>query len=153
MARYIAAVIAVLVLLLFIQGFRMKALQEERKALRTDVASLQSNLEQTKKTAVVTEKVLTDRAQSQVRIQLVTKEIIRAVPTFIPAGTPDLPGGFRLLHDSAALGVPPPASGPPAAPAPVEDVTRVVAENYATCLDNADQLHQLIQWHQGVTKQ
>lgn len=98
----------------------------------------------TKSDAVATEtKVEVIRYRD--RIQYIKGEarvIEKQVPIYIPAGTPDLPGGFRLLHDAAAQGraVTGDASGHEAAAVAVEDAARTVAENYANCLADKERL-------------
>ena len=74
--------------------------------------------------------------------------IVREVPVFVPAGSPDLPGGFRLLHDAAAAAGPvPDAAGiPDAAPVPAQAVAATVAGNYAIAHETAARLTALQDW-------
>ena len=74
--------------------------------------------------------------------------IVREVPVFVPAGSCDLPGGFRLLHDAAAAAGPvPEAAGiADAAPVPAQAATATVAGNYATCHEDAARLTSLQEW-------
>lgn len=81
------------------------------------------------------------------RIKYITKTVKENVYVYVPQGTADLPGGFRVLHDAAARGeVPNPAGVTDAAPVPAQDAAATVAENYGTCNDTADQLERLQQW-------
>lgn len=91
---------------------------------------------------VVTQYV--DRVQTVYRAgQTITKE----VPVYVPATTPDLPGGFRLLHDAAATGAALDASGGAnAPPVSAQDVAATIAENYTSCRATAEQLKALQQW-------
>jgi hypothetical protein len=68
--------------------------------------------------------------------------IVRQVPVFVPPGLPDLPGGFRLLHDAAAANEPLPsgASVFDAAPVPAQTVAATVADNYGTDHETAERL-------------
>ncbi len=77
--------------------------------------------------------------------------IVREVPVFVPAGSCDLPGGFRLLHDAAAAAGPvPEAAGiPDAAPVSAQAATATVAGNYATCHENTARLTSLQDWVLG----
>lgn len=77
--------------------------------------------------------------------------IVREVPVFVPAGSCDLHGGFRLLHDAAASAGPVPeaASIPDAAPVPAQTATATVAGNYAICHENAARLTSLQEWVRG----
>ena len=73
--------------------------------------------------------------------------IIREVPVYVPAGSCDLPSGFRVHHDAAAAGVlPDPAGIADADPAAAQAVAEAVADNYATCHANAEQLSALQEW-------
>lgn len=75
-------------------------------------------------------------------------EIVRQVPVFVPAGSSDLPGGFRLLHDAAARNVALPEAGAiaDAAGVPAQDVAATVAGNYAICHETAQRLTSLQEW-------
>lgn len=61
--------------------------------------------------------------------------IIKRVPVYIPADSPDLPAGFRLLHDAAVTQTDPPDSAQIASSAPVSVATAsaTIFGNYATC--------------------
>lgn len=69
-------------------------------------------------------------------IHEVGKTIIKEIPIYIPADTPDLPAGFRVLHDAAATGTVP-GSFPETygSPIRVEDATETIAKNYGQCLE------------------
>jgi hypothetical protein len=95
----------------------------------------------------VTTKVETKYVKVLVHDGVVTETITKEVPVYVPASTPDLPGGFRVLHDAAAAGViPDPASIPDAAPAPAGDVARTVVANYGSCRQVIHQLEGLQEW-------
>ena len=97
--------------------------------------------------AKVTERVVTKYVD---RVKVVagrTRTIIKEVPIYVPATTPDLPAGFRVLHDSAAQGViPDPARIADAAPVPAQDAAETVVENYGTCHETAEQVIALQDW-------
>lgn len=86
------------------------------------------------KAARVNERVVT---QVVTRTQVIHEKgdtIIREIPRYIPVGTPDLPSGFRLLHDAAATNtLPGSSSGTTAAPVPVADATSTITKNYTAC--------------------
>ncbi len=86
------------------------------------------------------------------RIQVVKEKgdvIVREVPVYVPADSCDLPGGFRLLHDAAAINSIPEASELPyAAPVPAQDAARTVAENYKSCNEVRINLEELQGWVQ-----
>lgn len=74
-------------------------------------------------------------------VRYVTRYIIKEVPKYVPADTPDLPAGFRRLHDAAAEGRDP--GSPEYADAEAvgaQDVAATVAENYGICRENAIRL-------------
>lgn len=73
--------------------------------------------------------------------------IVQKVPVYVPAGLPDLPGGWRLLHDHAAAGtIPGPSETADGAPVAPETAAATVAANYTTCLATAEQLRGLQEW-------
>jgi hypothetical protein len=128
------------------QRQQIKQLQAENTRLAADLTTARSQ-------AAATEAVLSARVESKARIQTVTKEIIREVPVLVPAGTPPLPGGWRVLHDAAATGTPPaPPGGPDEAPVPAAEAAETVVENYGVCRDTADQLEKLQQWVRSASE-
>ncbi len=103
------------------------------------------------KQVVVTTKVETKYIDRIKTIREKGDVIVQKVPVYIPADTPDFPGGFRILLDSAATGsIPDAASDADAAPVPAQTLAASVADNYGTCLANAEQLRGLQEW---VTEQ
>lgn len=75
------------------------------------------------------------------------KTITKLVPQFIPDGTCDLPGGFRVLHDAAITGsIPTAADGTNGQPVSVETATTTVTENYTTCQAAITDLEGLREW-------
>lgn len=116
--------------------------------LARDLAAAQS----AETTRIVTEYV--DRVRE---VRVAGRTILKEVPVYVHANTPDLPAGFRIVHDAAATGVPPvPGTAPgadagadsatPAAPVPAQVAAATVADNYATCRETAAQLAGLQQW-------
>lgn len=97
------------------------------------------------KVTVRTETVYQDRV---ITIREKGNAIVREVPVFVPDGSCDMPGGFRLLHDAAAGNQPVPdaADIPDAAPVTAQDAAATVAGNYATCHQTGQQLISLQDW-------
>lgn len=102
------------------------------------------------KRIVVTERVVTKYVDRIKVIEREGAEVIKYVDRLIPAATPDLPGGFRVLHDAAASGRFPDApdsafiaSSPPVA---VTQAAETIAGNYQACRANAEQLTALQEW-------
>jgi hypothetical protein len=91
---------------------------------------------------------------AQDHIQIVTKTIIREVPTYVtPAADARcvVPTGFVRLHDAAASGVPPVPAGPgdpddAASGVELSAVASTVAENYGVAHMNAERLTALQGW-------
>lgn len=95
----------------------------------------------------VTVRVETKYVDRIVTIREKASVIVREVPVYVPVGSPDLPGGFRLLHNGAASGtVPDPAGIPHAAAVPAQVAASTIAENYGTCLENSQRLTSLQEW-------
>ena len=98
----------------------------------------------------MTVKVETKYVDRSVRVQGVTRTILKEVPVYVPSDACDMPGGFRVLHDAAAQGlVPNPADISDAASVPAATVASSVAENYGTCHETATRLTALQEWVRG----
>lgn len=81
------------------------------------------------------------------RIVTVTKEIIKEVPVYVSANDCPMSPGFRVFHDAAANGeFPDPARIADAAAVPADALANTVADNYGTCLENANRLTGLQEW-------
>lgn len=77
--------------------------------------------------------------------------IEKKIPIYIPVDTPDLPGGFRVLHDSAALGTIPGASED-GVPVSVRTTTETINRNYAICHQWKAALDEQVRWGQEQRK-
>lgn len=91
------------------------------------------------------------------RVKVVQKAAdvrIERVTEYVPIGTCDLPGSFRLYHDAAARGdIPAAAStGTDAAPVPAEDLARTIDENYTGCRENAELVIALQEYARTVSR-
>lgn len=73
--------------------------------------------------------------------------IEKKILVYIPVDTPDLPGGFRVLHDSAALGTVPGAAED-GLPVSVRTATSTINRNYAICHQWKAALDAQRQWAQ-----
>lgn len=97
----------------------------------------------------ITKGVLVKREVEQKLIYVQGKTIIREIPKYIPIGTPDLPYGFRLLHDAAVAGTLPESSeGVNGETVPVTTATETIAGNYTTCRAAIADLNLLRSWVQ-----
>jgi hypothetical protein len=73
-------------------------------------------------------------AETAQKERVVTKTIIQQVDHYVPTTDPLLSGGFRMLHDAAAIGKPiDDTSRINAQAVTSQDVARTIAENYADC--------------------
>ena len=115
-----------------------------------DAANLSATVaiaKQQQKQAEVTTQVVTQYVDRWRTVHTAGQTIIKEVPVYVPATTPDLPGGFRVLHDAAATGQLPDASGSAdAPPVPAQDIASTLASNYLTCRETAEQLTALQEW-------
>lgn len=99
----------------------------------------------------VTVRVETKYVDRVVTVKGETREIIRKVPVFVPAGACELPAGFRVFHDAAAEGsVPDAAAIAHGAPVDAQTVAATVADNYGTCRILREQV---IGWQQWAREQ
>jgi hypothetical protein len=85
-----------------------------------------------------------DRVQTvKVKGDTIIKEIVH----YVPIDSPDLPAGFRVLHDAAAENeLPDPARIADAAPVPAATVAETVAANYTGCHANAVAIEEWQNW-------
>lgn len=74
--------------------------------------------------------------------------IVKEIPVYIPASTPDLPGGFRLLHDAAVTSEVPSQADLPGQPVSVRTATETITKNYTTCHVWRGQLDSWNEWYQ-----
>ncbi|OVE46678.1 hypothetical protein [Chromobacterium violaceum] len=97
--------------------------------------------------AETTVKVVTKYTERVRTVRAAGETIIKEVPVYVSATAPDLPGGFRLLHDAAARGEPPTSAGSADAPSvAARTVAETVISNYTACRENAEQLTALQAW-------
>lgn len=95
-------------------------------------------------TTVVEEKIVKE-------IEIVYRNgatIVKEVPKYIPVDTPDLPAGFRVLHDAAARSQVPTETNLPGEPVSVRDATTTITVNYQTCLVWKRQLDGWEHWYE-----
>ena len=106
--------------------------------------------------AQATVKVVTKYVDRVKVVEGRTRTIIKEIPVYVPANSPDLGPGFRVLHDAAALGaLPDPARIADAAPVPAQAAAETILGNYGTCQANDAQLSALQDWiraQQAVSK-
>lgn len=110
----------------------------------------QAAAKQKEQRAEVTERVVTKYVDRVKTVYVRGQTIVKEVPVYVPLDSPDLPPGFRVLHDAAAQGILPNPAGIPDAPSvPAQDAAATIAENYTTCRATAEQLTALQEWVRG----
>lgn len=134
-----AKILIVLFLVLggFVLGLKVEGWRNA--ALREKIALAQEQFRQ--------ERLLTNvmigelAALREEKARVVYRKIVERVTELVPAGSCELPAGWRLLHDAAALRADP-ATGPGdhVATVPAQDAARTVAENYESHHRTADRL-------------
>lgn len=131
-------VIIIFVLLAgFVAGIKVEAWRNS--ALREKIAAVSEELRQ--------ERLLTNEMIGQMAAlreeesRVVYRKIVERVTELVPVSSCDLPAGWRMLHDAAALRTDP-APGPVdhVAPVAAQDAARTVAENYEAHHRTADRL-------------
>lgn len=118
---------------------------ESRKLGQAIVEDLK--LKASKVVTVIEEVVVTETKVIRERGDVIIKEI----PIYIPADTPDLPSGFRVLHDAASDPRTPTEAFLPGSPVSVEAATETIVDNYATCYQWKAQLDGLEDWYKELT--
>lgn len=100
----------------------------------------------------VVTRYLTRYVERAAEERIVYRDIVKEVPVYVPSDLPVLPAAVRVLHDAAATGRALPEDRDTAladaAPVTPQDLTRTVAENYASCREDQLRLEAL----QGVLK-
>ncbi|WP_118181317.1 hypothetical protein [Paraburkholderia phosphatilytica] len=146
--RIAVALLAAVVLLGTGYHFGSSRVQAKWDAAKvaTAKAVAKVNTAQVAQTAIVQTKVVTKLQVIHDKGATITKEVIR----YVPLSTPDLPYGFRLLHDAAAAGVPLPAtpSGVDGPAVPAATVAETVSDNYAGCRADAAIIRGWQRWAQ-----
>jgi hypothetical protein len=123
------------------------------KLIEAQTAALKEGVRIQTVRGAVTTKVETKYVKVLVHDGVVTETIVKEVPVYVPASTPDLPGGYRVLADAAAAGsVPDPARIADAAPVPAQTATASVVENYGFCRQVIHQLEGLQEWVREQSK-
>lgn len=115
------------------------------KAIAAGQAELARLKAEAGKITVRTETVYVDRIKT---IREKGDVVIREIPVYIPADSPDLAGGWRLFHE-AAVGegpLPDPAGVADAAPVSAEVFAATVAANYFIYHETAARLTGLQDW-------
>lgn len=133
-----------------------KAKEDKELALSLAEQALEVHAQYVK-SVEASEALAAEAVKAAASIQSTTKELHHEVQKRIPAGTPAVHGGYRVLTDAAARGrMPAPAasasapSAPDAAPVATQDAADTVIENYGRYHEIANRLLLLQQW---VTEQ
>lgn len=95
---------------------------------------------------LITTKIVTQTVERVKVIHEKGEVRIQRIPVYIPVDSPDLPGGFRLLHDAAAANAIPEDAGTFAERVPLRTATETIDRNYQTCNKAIEELRGLRQW-------
>jgi hypothetical protein len=137
--------------------------EADRREQAREIGALEEKVRGLEKTSgVITEVTVKEYVD---RVKVIREKIYEQIPVYIPAGTPDLPPGFRVLHDAAATSlrgpVPDASAGADGAagragpapgalvgvePVPVRDAAGTVTRNYGACEETAARLKKLQDW-------
>jgi hypothetical protein len=129
---------------------RYRAGQAERQGLWDAATTAQANEDRKNeaKQAEITVQRVTEYVDRVKTVYVKGDTIIKRVPVYVPADTPDLPGGWRLLHDAAVTGaeLPETPGSLQAFPVSAQDAARTVAANYTACKAELEKLNGLWLW-------
>ena len=101
------------------------------------------------KQATITTKIETVYVDRVKTIKEKGDVIYKEVPVYIPVDSPDLPPGFRVLHDAAVTNsIPRTSEIPDAESVSVKAATETITGNYTTCHLILQDLTSLQQWVQ-----
>jgi hypothetical protein len=141
------AAIGLLALSLFAAGWVKRGEHDERIHLEEVGKAAVETVRIARARDRVTTVIETKYLPAITKQQVVTETIVKEVPVYVPASSADLPGGFRVLYDAAALGlVPDPAAVADAAPVPAQDLARTDTENLGVCRADQLRLRGLQEW-------
>jgi hypothetical protein len=112
-----------------------------------------AEVERLKQQQVVVKTVVETQVVEKIKtVKVKGDEIIKQVPIYIPIDTPDLPSGFRLLHDSAVLQLSPSAGSALGETVPVTDATSTIIGNYTQCYKWREQVIGWQDWYERMQK-
>ena len=115
-----------------------------------DLARLGAVIEDLEKSSLTVNMIVDTEWKTRTeKVYVKGETIVKQIPVYIPADTPDLPAGFRVLHDAAvASEVPGTSSSVEATPVPVATATETIVENYTTCLVYRAEIDAWRSWYQ-----
>lgn len=113
-----------------------------------------ARIEQLKEKQLTVNMIVDTVSKEKVKTIYVTgKTIIKEIPVYIPADTPDLPAGFRVLHDAAATNTLPSWTGVlPTDTVPVATATETITLNYQECHLLRQEVDDWRLWHKLQTE-
>lgn len=112
-----------------------------------------AKVERLKQQQVVVKTIVETQVVEKIKtVKVKGDEIIKQVPIYIPIDTPDLPSGFRLLHDSAVLQLTPGTGSALGEAVPVTDATSTIVRNYTQCYKWREQVIGWQDWYEMMQK-
>lgn len=163
--RFLPQIAGVLVVLAILAGTYAKGRNDESDSWRLKVAEQrEAAAEKERELARAIGAQARDLAAARGKREVITQTQVREVEHYVPMVLESeaarqcarLPGGWRVLHDAAAAGLPAPPPAPvgtPDTPGPTPtDSLRAVVGNYGQCLAWRDQVIGWQRWYETVSK-
>lgn len=157
--RYWPQIVGALAVLLIVGGtYRAGVVHERDRQALAAAQQRELRLRVEERLRAETDRLAADLEAARDQRQVVTRTITREVPRYVREPAPQCAdaglhaGGFRVLHDAAAVGVVPDPARVASAPAVgAADAAGTIADNYAACLDWRAQVIGWQQWYSTVT--
>lgn len=134
--RPVHILIAGLLITTVVSSCSYKVTKDNLEAANAKIAQLDEAAKAAEaKGAIVIKDVVVKYVDRVKVIKEAGRVIEKEIPVYIPVGTPDLPSGFRVLHDAAATGSTPAEVEKRTidTPVPVKDVASTINYNYEQC--------------------
>jgi hypothetical protein len=134
-------------------GWITGANHEQAKAKQLQDAELAAEYKRGQAAGIVRDRIVTEYVDRVQVVEKIGRTITKEVPVYVTAKADaacTVPAGFVRVHDAAAQGVPLSGSAGAADEAPsgiaISTVAATVADNYADCRANAEELRKLQEW-------
>lgn len=147
------------VLLILVGTYRAGVVHERDRQTAVAAQQREMRLRVEARLRTETDRLAADLEAARAQRQVVTRTITREVPRYVREPAPQCAdaglhsGGFRVLHDAAAVGVvPDPARVADAPAVGAAAAAGTIADNYAACLDWRAQVIGWQQWYRTATE-
>lgn len=150
---------ALAVLLIVVGTYRAGVVHERDRQTAAAAEQRELRLRVEQRLRAETDRLAADLEAARARREVVTRTITREVPRYVREPAPACAdaglhaGGFRVLHDAAAVGVVPDPARVASAPAVgAADAAGTITDNYAACREWREQLIGWQQWYRTATE-